>query len=184
MALPARHRYTVQEYLELDDFVETKLEYWHGDIYAMAGGQLNHNRICANLIRVMGTALDGGPCEPLTSDQRVRTTDPSYVYPDVVVACAPELVEERSLVNPVVLVEVLSASTEDVDREHKLPLYREIASVMDVLLVAQDRVSVEHWSRGVDGWSCTTSDTLDRSVRLVGVPAVLPLREVYRRVFA
>src|SRR5262249_23805624 len=140
MTEPARKlSHTFAEYIALEAKSGTKHEYVNGEIFAMAGGTLEHGRLCANVIRVLGTALLGRPCITFTADVRVRVLATGLcTYPDGSVVCGrieldPE--DKNTLTNPIVLVEVLSDSTESYDRIEKQAHYRLIPSLRDYLLV-------------------------------------------------
>lgn len=159
--------------------------FWDGEIYAMAGASLAHNRIVANLVRELGVALRGGPCAPYPSDLKVRMPrGERYVYPDVSVLCAPiELEDEHEDVvrNPRVLIEVLSESTEGFDRGPKFEDYRAMRSVQEILFVSQDHRLVEHYLRSGDTWTLREHRGAER-VSLSSVAASLGLDDVYEGV--
>lgn len=148
-------RFTEPEYLALEAVAEIRHEYIGGDIIGMAGAELDHNQIAQNIKLALGMALRERPCRILGSDQRVKVeTTGEYFYPDILVTCLkPQLVgpSPRSLVNPQVLIEVLSPSTEHHDRGAKWLAYQTIPSLTDDLLVANDRRRVEHYQRSPDG---------------------------------
>jgi Uma2 family endonuclease len=130
-------------------------EYFHGEVFAMAGGSLRHNALCSNVSAALHAAPSGSGCTVLSSDQRVGfVSRDRYVYPDLSVVCGAVLLEEGSsdvLVNPTIVVEVLSGSTEQYDRGLKWEGYQRIASLTDYLLVSQTEARVEHFLRGVAG---------------------------------
>lgn len=156
MAEPARKpTYTFAEYLAQEATSNIRHEYLDGEIFAMSGGTIEHGAIAANVIRLLGNALLGKPCRVLTSDVRVRVLATGLAtYPDVSVACGslerdPE--DANTVVNPAVLVEVLSDSTEAYDRGEKFAHYRRIPSLQDYLLVSQHEMLIEHYRRSNDG---------------------------------
>src|SRR5262249_33624204 len=143
---------TQEEYLEGERAAETKSEYYDGVIVAMAGASPEHDRISGNLLRHFGNQLEGTPCEPFTSDMRVRVPECNrYYYPDVSIACGGSEFEGlsgvRSLLNPTVIVEVLSESTEKTDRGDKFLCYQTLPSLQVYVLIAQDRSQVEIYTR-------------------------------------
>lgn len=151
-----RTQFTAAEYLALDDASEWKNELIDGRILAMAGGSRAHSLIAMNISAELRAALKGcgRPCEVYTSDRRVQlASSDSFVYPDASVACPPVEFDGHSLLNPRVIIEVLSPSTEDYDRGEKLARYLAIPSVTDVLLIAQDARRVEHHRRAGPGGS-------------------------------
>ena len=143
----------VDEYLAFDRATPTKYELWDGEVFAMSGASLAHNRIVRNLVRHMGNALEGMGCEVLPSDMRVRLgLRDRYVYPDVTIVCGPPRLEGEDdvLVNPNLVVEVLSPSTEAFDRGDKFVGYRSLASIREGVLVSQDARRVECYTRQLD----------------------------------
>ena len=182
--------YSVEEYLRIDDAdPDVRHEYRDGEIIAMAGADFPHVLINANLIRHAGNWLAGTPCLALATDMRVRAVRARrYCYPDVAVVCGtPEFDppdRQVTLTNPRVVIEVLSSSTEWSDRGEKFTRYREMASLQEYLLVAQDRPQVEPFSRMPDGaWKIGQVVTgLDGVVRVASLGIDLPMAEIYERV--
>lgn len=182
----AAPRLTPEEYLARERQAEYKSEYVNGRVYAMTGGSRAHNVVAGNLFAGLHARFHGRPCEVFQSDMRVAVGPTgAYTYPDVVALCgAPEFVDADvdTLSNPLVVVEVLSRSTEAYDRGEKFAQYRTIPSLREYVLVAQDRVRVEHFARHDLGWFLTVVDTLDATLELPAVGCSLPLRDVYDRV--
>ena len=178
--------YTPAEYLELERAAETKSEYRYGQIVAMTGTSLNHNRIVVDLARVLGRELQGSPCEPFTNDVRVRVSRTGlYTYPDVIVTCGEILHDDAhvdTLLNPIVLIEVLSPSTEAYDRGEKFAHYRRLESLQEYVLVAQDTVRVERYVRRGEEWVLSEMSALDDVLSLTAINCQVSLREIYARV--
>ena len=156
----SHHRYTYRDYLSLDEMSNVRLEFLNGQIYAMAGGTPDHARLSSRIIRTLGRQLEGGPCEPFTSDLRVRVLETGLAtYPDVTVVCGdpePDPDDRNAVVNPALVVEVTSDSTEDWDRGEKLDHYRRIPSLRTCVLVSHRERLVEVWARAEDGpWEPT-----------------------------
>jgi len=177
---------SAEAYLAFERAAETKHEYWHGELFAMTGASRQHNLLVANLVRLLGTALLDGPCEVYPSDMRVAAASGAiFTYPDVTVVCdRPQFTDDAqdTLVNPSVVVEVLSPSTEAYDRGKKFEHYRGLASLRHYVLVAQDRMLVELYTRQGDGtWSLSDHRRGD-AVGLVAPEAALAIDEIYRRV--
>lgn len=173
------------EYQTLDAASEVKNEYFRGEVFAMAGGTPEHSLICANFIREAGNALKGKPCVVYTSDLRVKVDETGlYTYPDASVICGELLRDEfvsNTALNPTVIVEVLSESTETYDRGKKSSHYRQIESLQELVLISQDRVSVECYVRKPQGqWLLRESLKLDDSLLLESVGVEIALREIYR----
>ena len=146
---------TPEQYLDIERKAEYKSEYYRGEMFAMAGASLAHNTLVANLIGEFHGKLRAGPCRVLPSDMRVRVTSTGlYTYPDVVVVCGePRVLDNQmdTLLNPSVLVEVLSPSTEDYDRGRKFEQYQSIESLREYLMLASDRVHADLYTRQPDG---------------------------------
>ncbi|HEY0514585.1 MAG TPA: Uma2 family endonuclease, partial [Thermoanaerobaculia bacterium] len=166
---------------------ETRSDYLAGETFAMTGASRKHNLIAANLLASLHTQLAESPCEVYASDMRVRTPTDLLTYPDVVAVCGePRFGDSEldTLLNPILIVEVLSPSTEVYDRLTKLDHYRTIPSLVEMVLVAQDRPRLEHWLRQEDGrWLIEELEDLDRILDLPSVRCRLPLAAIYRRVF-
>jgi Uma2 family endonuclease len=181
---PARRRVTPAEYLAAEAPSDQKHEYVRGEVFAMAGVTPKHNLICGNVIRALGERSRGRRCAVMPSDQHVyvEATDLG-TYPDVTILCEPAKLNRdfpRSLVNPSILVEVLSPSTEAYDRGAKFEHYRHIESLREYMLVASDGFAVDHFLRETDGtWRLTTARGLEGAVRLPSVDTIVPLAEIY-----
>src|SRR2546427_1385475 len=160
-------RYTPEEYLALERKADYKSEYVNGQVIAMAWANRSHNLIAGNLYREVSRQLRGRPCEAYISNMRVKVSRTGlYTYPDVVVVCGEihfEDVHNDTLLNPTVIVEVLSASTEAYDRGEKFAHYRRLESLQEYLLVAQDKVRIEHYVRQGAQWVLSEASTLDEA---------------------
>lgn len=187
MATNPNQRLSIQEYLALERRSETRSDYLNGETFAMTGASRGHNRITINLSSSLYGLLAGGPCEVFASDMRVRTPSDLLTYPDVVAVCGEPRFSDAefdTLLNPKLVVEVLSKSTEAYDRLTKLDHYRTIPGLEEIVFIAQDRVRVEHWRRQGDGfWIVEELADLSRALELSSVGCSLPLTTVYRRVF-
>ncbi len=187
-SLPNTHSYFVspEEYLERERRAEYKSEYFAGEIVAMAGAKRKHNLISSNITISLGTQLRDEPCEVYSNDMRVQADkEKQYSYPDVVVVCGEPQFQDSSedvLLNPTVVVEVLSPSTEARDRGEKFLRYRQIESLTDYVLVTQNERRVEQFTKQSDG-SWRLVETLDAGeVRLASVGCTLTLTDVYNKV--
>lgn len=180
-----RHILAEDEYVERERRAETKSELVNGEIYAMAGAKPRHNAIALNIASELQARLRGrgSPCRVFNSDQRVRSEATGMnTYPDVSVACGPRFHAkyDDALVNPAVIVEVLSKSTEDYDHGAKFAHYRSIPSFAEYVLVAQRRRQVEHFHRLDSGqWLLTVLESDDAVLELPALQCALPLREIY-----
>ena len=192
MALPEQFlpAITERQYLELERASEMRHEFLDGLMYAMAGESRDHSRICFNLATIIGAQLGGRRCEGFSPNMKVRAgTGGLYAYPDLMIVCGEaEFHDEHGdvLLNPTVIFEVLSPSTEKYDRGEKFRRYRtEIESLQDYVLVSQDQFRVEHHHREADGaWSQTEAIAKDAVVVLKSIDCTIPLTEVYRNTAA
>src|SRR5216683_632561 len=166
MAALAKRHYTLEEYLELEKHAEERYVYCGGEVVAMSGASLQHNRIVRNLIRSIDARLEGKPCEVLPTDMRIKIPKAlPYRYADLVVVCGEPIIEDMQglevLVNPLIIFEVLSASTEAYDRGIKFFEYQSIASFQEYVLVAQDCPHITHYLRQENGqWQRCAVDRL------------------------
>lgn len=149
--VPRHHQYTFKEYVALEEMSSIKLEYLDGEIYAMAGGTLEHAALCAALIARLASLTSGTPCLTYTSDLRilVRATGLA-TYPDAAIVCGPPERDAESpthCTNPTVVFEILSPATENYDRGVKREHYQQIASLREYVVIAQDRHHAEQWTR-------------------------------------
>lgn len=186
MTLAAKRIYTPEEYLALERQAETKSEYINGEIYAMAGASRAHNLITSNFARELGNQLRERPCETYISDMRVRVRPTGlYTYPDVVVACGQPRFDDAHLdvlLSPTVIIEVLSDSTEAYDRGAKFAHYRYLDSLQEYVLVAQDRMQVDHYARVESQWLLTAYNKPGNILELPSIECAFPLAEIYSRV--
>jgi Uma2 family endonuclease len=175
-----------EEYLAIDRAAEFRHEFLDGEIIAMSGGSMRHARLGASVFGQIYVALQGSECEAFASDFRVRVSSRMYAYPDTVVVCGqPVLADERQdiLLNPTVIVEVLSPSTERYDRGVKLQYYRGIQSLRDYILVAQDQIRVEQYTRGASPiWTLRDYQGPEETLLIESIGVSLPLARIYERV--
>ncbi|HEX8504339.1 MAG TPA: Uma2 family endonuclease [Hymenobacter sp.] len=175
---------SVEEYLRLEISAETKHEFTNGRVWAMAGATPAHNEINYNLNQVIGPVLRQRGCKGYMGDQRVQTKNSSgYLYPDTVAACGPIFNEEpnpSSLTNPLLIVEVTSASTAERDHYEKFTLYRHIASLRQYLMLSSEEVHAELYSLGEGGrWIYIETRDLSAVLDLSSIGCQVPLSEVY-----
>ena len=183
MSTVTEERVTAEEYLRRESAAETKSEYYDGVVIAMSGGSRSHNLIGAGLIATLARRLPVR-CHIFTSDQRVRVSrPPSYFYPDATVVCGEDRVsDDDNLLNPLIIFEVLSDSTENSDRGRKFLAYQTIESLQEYVLVSQDDYLVEHYRRDGEQWLYTVARGLDATLPLPAAECELPLREIYYQV--
>ncbi len=181
MALPEYRWVSVEEYLAIDNASDVRFEYAHGQLRMLAGGSRNHALIAHNLHGLLHDQLRGTPCVAYTSDMRVQVAQDRYYYLDVTVSC-DENEEENALHSPRVVFEVLSPSTEAIDRTEKLEAYRELASVEDYVLVSSERQAVEvhHRDRKQNYWITRIYGPAD-TVKIESLNAEFLMNEIYER---
>lgn len=188
MSVPARQRLTEAEYLEIERAAETKSEFFNGEMFAMAGASIEHILITSNVAGELRNQLRGRPCLVLPADMRVKVSDTGlYTYPDVVVVCGGARLEDGrrdTLLNPTLIVEVLSESTEAYDRGDKFAHYRRLESLQEYVLVAQDRPRIERFTRQGESqeWLLTEISDPQGRVTLTAIGCELALAEVYENV--
>lgn len=197
MSMPkSRPYYTADQYLKIERGVEDRYEYRDGEIYAMAGESSAHGDISANIVIILGSQLRGKSCRVRTKDTKVRSgpavfpghgTRGMLSYPDVLVICGePEFHDDHQdvILNPKVILEVLSPATEALDRGDKFSRYQAWnPTLSDYVLVSQDRPQIEHFQRKADGsWKYQCHTGLQASAVLDSIQCTLPLAEVYERV--
>ena len=184
--LTAQTYLTPQEYLAWERKQPFKNEYHNGQIVAMSGASRVHNRITVDITVQLSNQLMEGECEVFASEMRVRTSPTvSYFYPDVIVFCGEPRFEDDAfdtLLNPMLVVEVLSPSTAAFDRGEKFEHYKQLASLQAYILVSQDRVQVEYYRRQDTRWLHNTFQRLEDVPSLPSIECEVPLRAIYRRV--
>lgn len=187
MGMPARQRrYSIEEYLELELHADERHEYQDGEILAMAGGSPEQSFIIANFVRETGNALKGKPCRVAESNLRIRIPHrPRYMYPDASIICGPlqfdpQDTKRHTILNPKVIIEVLSPSTEAYDRGDKFTQYREIQAFEEYILISQDRPNLESFLRQADGaWSILNFTGLDTAAKIRSLGIAIPMTELY-----
>jgi len=188
MAAPARTFITPEEYLAGERASDTKSEYFRGEVFAMGGASREHNLIALNTGSVLRAQLRGKPCKAYVADMRVKVSASGlYTYPDVTVACGEPQFEDANfdiLLNPTLVIEVLSESTEAHDRGNKFAQYRCIESLQEYVLISQDRCRVERFVRQPNGREWLYSEWSDPAdaIELGAIGCRLSLVEVYERV--
>ena len=180
-------RYSIEEYLRLEEFANVKHEFFDGRIFAIAGGTPEHGAIAVRVAVALSNQLRGKRCNVYNSDTRIRVVATGLdTYPDVAVVRGSEQRDREdrlALVNPVVLVEVLSPTTEDYDRGDKLEHYKRIPSLQEVVLVGHEQPTLDVWRRCADGWS-SVHFAAGQVARLEAIDCDLEVDEVFRDPFA
>ncbi|RLC03798.1 MAG: Uma2 family endonuclease [Deltaproteobacteria bacterium] len=178
---------TEKEYLEIECQAEYKSEYFDGQMFAMSGASRAHNLIVANLIISLGIQLKSSPCRVYPSDMRLKVRENGlYTYPDVTVVCDEEKFDDEqqdTLTNPLLIIEVLSKSTEAYDRGAKFAMYRQLGSLAEYILVDQSQPLVEQYVRQEENhWLLSETKGTDAVVTLSAVNASLSLADIYDKV--
>jgi Uma2 family endonuclease len=179
-------RMTEAEYLEFERASETKHEFYNGEVFAMAGATYEHNMIFAGTFGSLHAQLRGKSCRVIPSDQRIRIKTGLYTYPDISVVCgetqfAPNAFD--TIVNPTVLIEILSKSSEAYDRGDKFQHYREIDTLQTYILISQTKPYIESYTKGADGkWTLTDAVGLEAILEIPSIDCTLALADVYENV--
>jgi len=185
-AQPHRDTITSEEYLAFERQAEERHEFVDGIIYAMSGASRHHVRIASNLIMNLGIQFKGRDCGAYASDLRVKVNETDYVYPDVVAVCGEEQFEDGqfdTLLNPSVIIEVLSKSTQNYDKNKKMALYQNLSTVQDYVLIAQDQYRVEHYQRkSQNQWLLTVLTESQQILQLNSVNVEISVQDIYDRV--
>jgi len=179
--------YTAEEYLAIEITAVDKSEYFKGEIFAMAGGSANHNRIAGNAYAVLNNGLRSSSCEAFSSDMRLLVKAKElYTYPDTMVVCGRvDFAKGRTdtLTNPIAIVEVLSPSTRDYDRGQKFEFYRTIPTLQDYVLIHQEQVHIEYHYKPQNGlWTLAEFINLEETFTLRSLKFELSIRRLYERV--
>ncbi len=191
MATPQRklsYEHSPEEYLAFERSSESKHEYLDGQIYAMAGASPTHNQICFNATVAVGSQIMDSTCIGYTSDQKIRTDlQDLFSYPDLTIVCGEPVFHDQKqdvLLNPTVIIEVLSPRTEVYDRSTKLERYQNLSSLTDYILIYQDRPCVEHYVRqkGKRQWLFTIETDLTAEIEISSIKCKLKLADIYNRV--
>jgi Uma2 family endonuclease len=184
---PIPTKLSPEEFLAFERAADEKHEYRDGEIVLMSGAKLNHNRISTNIAALLWQGLKGKNCENYSSDLRVWVPKTRlYTYPDAIVVCGdPVFLDDEfdTLMNPLVLIEILSDSTESYDRGQKFQNYRSIDSLREYVLISQRSPSIEKYVKHGDGfWMLSEASGIDSSITLEAVDCTLPLADVYDKV--
>lgn len=184
MSQPALKYYTEEEYLAIERVAEERHEYYKGEIFAMSGASLKHNKIENNLRGFLFNHLNGKGCEAYGANLRVNIpTSSLYTYPDILIVCdEPKFTDEEfdTLTNPAIIIEILSPSTANYDRGAKFDLYREIESLKEYILIDSTRIHFVHYNRNVDNtWTLYETKNTQDDFFASSIDFKVPLAEVY-----
>lgn len=176
-----------EEYLEIERKAKYKSEYFNGEMFALAGTSKEHSIIAINLTGILYNQLSGKPCQLFDNNIRVKVKESGlYTYPDLSVVCGEQQFEDDeldTLLNPTLIIEILSESTENYDRGIKFVNYRQINSIQEYILVSQKNIKIEKYIRqGESKWLLTEEGNPEKSIELSSIGCSLPLKEVYRNI--
>jgi Uma2 family endonuclease len=178
---------TPEDYLAIERQAQYKSEYFDGEMFAMSGASPEHNQIAVNIVAEIHTQLKKRPCRVFMSDMRVKVSPTGlYTYPDVVAFCDPPRFDDQqkdTLLNPNVIIEVLSDSTEAYDRGKKFQHYRTLESLQEYLLIAQDKCQIEHYIRQSNNqWLLLEINKIEATIDLPSIKCSLALSDIYDKV--
>ena len=188
MSSQPQHRYTLQEYFELEATSEERYEYFDGEVFNMSGTSPQHERVLMNMTVKLSNKLERSSCQLFSSNVRVKVpVFPPYRYPDLSATCDKPRFEKigglDALVNPSLIIEILSPSTGDYDRGDKFTYYKSIESFREYLLIAQHRAHITHFSKDESGtWAYEEINDLEGFVYLLSLGCELSLRDVYENI--
>lgn len=188
MGLPAQKTYmTVEEYLAFEEQSPIRHEYVDGAIYAMSGASKNHARIAGNIFSHLNALLYGKKCEPYIVDVKLKASSSRYYYPDVVVTCeaaAEDPEDEYLIIQPILIVEVLSPSTQRTDKVEKFNSYQQIPGLLEYIIVAQEEIKVEVYRhyKASDPWQGEVFTEINESLTFESIGLSLSLSDIYRRI--
>lgn len=180
----AYKKVSIQEYLEAENAATEKHEYYQGEVFAMSGAKVSHNMISGNLLMALGIKLKGKNCRPFNSDQRIHIpTNTLFTYPDISVICGDVMTldnDDYNVLNPTVIIEVLSRSTKNYDRGEKFKLYRDIKTLREYILVDSESIHIEVFRLNANGhWELEEYKTAEDTIRIKAIDETLTVAEIY-----
>ena len=177
---------TPEQYLDIERKAEHRSEYFHGEVFAMAGAQEAHSILVGNLVREFNQQVRQKPCRVYSNDMRVHVPSTGlYTYPNIVAVCGErQFIDSNvdTLLNPNLIVEVLSPSTEAYDRGRKFEQYRAVTSLTEYLLIASDRVHAELFTRNATNWVLSEANELENEMEIASIGCRLKLADIYEKV--
>lgn len=175
------HKISLADYLAWEDGQAGRNEFWRGEIFAMVGGKRGHGRVVANLMRHLGNHLDGSPCQVFSENMKVQVGQDAVLYPDVFVTCDREFTAEQPVFTaPVLIIEVLSPSTQAYDRSQKFAIYRQLASLQEYGLIDPQTLRVEVFRLGDDGLWNLLDMSDGPSLELASVNARIAMADLFK----
>ena len=179
-----KKEYTREEYFDIVAEAEYKMEYYRGQIFAMAGAKPNHNIISTNTLAILHSYLLDKACTVFNSDQSLAVSEDAYFYPDIMVSCGKVELDEKQirLLNPVLIVEILSKSTRGFDKGKKFALYREIPSLKEYLMIDAEAIGFEsYYKEEGELWRISSGNKLSQSIPLYSLDVEIALEALYKK---
>lgn len=179
-----KERFSIEEYLRMENTEVVKHEYYQGEIFAMSGAKVSHNTIAVNLLIKLGQKLKGKKCKPFNSDQRIHIpSNTLFTYPDISIICGEIITlnnDEYNVLNPTVIIEVLSSSTKNYDRGEKFKLYRDIATLKEYILVDSESIHIETFRLNEnDHWELEEYNSTEDILIIKAIEENITLSEIY-----
>jgi len=182
-----KQKFSIEEYLEMENTSIEKHEYYKGEIFAMSGAKMPHNEISSNLMTSIGVRLRGKKCKPYSSDVRIHIESNSlFTYPDISIICGERLTlnnDDYNVLNPAVLIEILSKSTRNYDRGEKFKLYRDIPTLKEYVLVDSESIHIEVFRLNESNhWELEEYDLMEEELYLKAIDEKILIAEIYEGV--
>ena len=182
-----KEKMSIEEYLEMENAADEKSEYYKGEVFAMSGAKIPHVKITSNLLIALGLKLKGKKCQPYGSDARIHIeSNTLFTYPDITIICGEVITlnnDDYNVLNPTVIIEVLSKSTKNYDRGEKFKLYRDIPTLKEYILADSESIHIEVFRLNENGhWELEEYNSLDESVLIKAIDETLILSEIYEDV--
>ncbi len=179
-----KNKFTIEEYLQMEEVSDEKHEYYQGEIFAMSGAKVPHNIISVNLIALLKQKLKGKSCRPYNSDQRIHIPQNSlFTYPDISIICGGNITLDKdnwNILNPIAIIEVLSKATKNYDRGDKFKLYRDIATLKEYILIDSESISIEAFRINDGGhWELEEYKKNDSTLLIKCIQVSIPVTEIY-----
>ena len=183
IAVYKKDKFSIEEYLEMENAADEKHEYYKGEIFAMSGAKVTHNNIAGNIFVALTNKLKGKKCKPYNSDTRIHIeSNTLFTYPDISIICGEVNTlnnDEYNVLNPTVLIEVLSKSTKNYDRGEKFKLYRDIPTLKEYVLVDSASIHIEIFRLNKNGhWELEEYKSLSESVAIKAINETIALPEI------
>jgi len=182
-----KQRYTIAEYLEMENEADEKSEYYKGEVFAMAGALMKHNKIFSNLFIALGVELKGKGCQPFGSDTRIHIpSNTLFTYPDITIVCGKEETlndDGFNVLNPTAIVEILSKATKSYDRGDKFNLYRDIPSLREYIMVDSERLGIEIFRlNATNHWELEEYKSITETIAIKAIDVQIAIEEIYEGV--